>query len=61
MLQVKNALVNNGDIKVIGNSLNGNTSSKAKLICSGLSMSSLRLLHRQAAQHFDEHYKRKTE
>ena len=53
--------MNNGDIKVIANNLNGNTSSKAKLICSGLSMSSLRPLRRQAAQHFDERYKRKTE
>ena len=59
MLQLKNALVNDRDIKVLQINFNENTWGKAKLIWSGLCMWSLRPLHRQAAQHFDERYKRK--
>ena len=38
---------------------NENTNGKKNLIWSGLCMSSLRPLHRQAAQHFDERFIRK--
>ena len=49
--------MNDCDIKMMANNYNENT--KTKLILSGLSMSSLHPLHRQAAQHCDERFLRK--
>ena len=49
--------MNDGDVKVLQINFNGNSYGKEKLIWSGLCMSSLRPLHQQAAQHFDERYK----
>ena len=51
--------MNDGDIKVIAKNFDRNTLGKTKLIRSGLCMSSPSPLHRLAAQHFDERYKRK--
>ena len=54
MLQLKNALVNDGDIKVMANKFHCQYLGKDKGLC--LCMSSLRPLHRQAAQQFDESF-----